>query len=386
MENNTHQICVRCIMDTTDPLIQFDEQGICSHCKSFDLRKDQVLFPSDEGKEKINQVIKEIKEKNKHKKYDCILGLSGGVDSSYLAYWAAKFSKLRVLAVHVDGGWNSEIAVSNIEKIVKTLNIDLITHVVDWKEMRELQVAFLKSGVANQDTPQDHAFFAALYNFANKNDISIVLSGYNFTSESVLPQSWGYSAMDLDHIKSIYKRFGRTKLSKFPTVSFFKNYVYYPYIKRIKVISPLNYLDYDKENAIEILKKELGWSYYGGKHHESKFTAFFQSFWLPTRFNYDKRKAHLSSLVLAGQLGRDQALEIIKVSPFDHKKIPFEKEFIAKKLNISVNDLDNFLKQPLISHTAYKTNQRKMKMLQYALFVLSLPMTILARLFRKKNG
>lgn len=386
MENNTYQICVRCIMDTTDPLIRFDEQGICSHCESFDFRKDQVLFSGAEGKEKINQVIKKIKQKNKHKKYDCILGLSGGVDSSYLAYWAVKSAKLRVLAVHVDGGWNTEIAVSNIEKIVKKLNIDLVTHVVDWKEMRELQVAFLRSGVANQDTPQDHAFFAALYNFANKNDISIVLSGYNFTSESVLPQSWGYSAMDLEHIKSIYKKFGRIKLSKFPMVSFFKNYFYYPYVKKIKVVSPLNYLDYDKEKAIQILKTELDWSYYGGKHHESKFTAFFQSFWLPTRFNYDKRKAHLSSLVLAGQLERDQALEIINSSPYDPKKIPFEKEFIAKKLKISINDVDSFLDLPLISHTVYKTNQKKMKILRCFFYVLSLSETILSRFFRKKHG
>lgn len=387
MSDHNYQICVRCIMDTTDALIKFNDKGECNHCESFDLRKDYVLSSGAEGHNKLMKIISEIKENNREKKYDCILGLSGGVDSSYLAYWAVKYAKLRVLAVHVDGGWNSEIAVANIEKIVKKLNIDLVTHVVDWQEMRELQVAFLKSGVANQDTPQDHAFFAALYNFASKQNISYVLSGYNFTSESVLPQSWGYSAMDLDQISSIYESFGRgIVLSKFPVVSFFRNYVYYPYIRRIKVISPLNYLDYDKEKAIAILKSELGWSYYGGKHHESKFTAFFQSYWLPTRFNFDKRRAHLSSLVLSGQLSREEALNIIKTPPFSARKIVFDKEYIAKKLKLSVADLDSFLNLPIVSYKAYKTNQSKMKILRIIMMWISIPRVICNKIYKKFYG
>lgn len=386
VSKNHYRVCTRCIMDTTDPLITFDKDGVCNHCKSFDSRKNQVLQMGEQGKINLQKIVDRIKEKNKNRHYDCIVGLSGGVDSSYLAYWAVTQAKLRILAVHVDGGWNSEIAVSNIEKIVKKLGIDLVTHIVDWEEMRELQAAFLKSGVANQDAPQDHAFFAALYNFANKNNINTVLSGYNFTSESVLPRAWGYSAMDLDQLKSIHMKFASKKLSKFPTISFFRNYVYYPYIKRIKIISPLNYLDYNKEEAMKILKDEFGWNYYGGKHHESKFTAFFQSYWLPIRFNYDKRKAHLSSLVLAEQMTREEALKIVDSLPFDEEKIIFDKEFIAKKLHITIEELDNVLEIPVVHYTAYKTNERKMKFLNYILFLSSLPFTIYRRLFSEKNA
>lgn len=370
-------------MDTSDPDITFTQDGICSHCNLFPSRAKQHWFANEDETENINKIIEGIKISNKHKKYDCIIGLSGGADSSYLAYWAVKKAKLRLLAVHVDAGWNSEIAVSNIEKIVSQLGIDLITHVVDWEEMADLQQAFLRAGVANQDTPQDHAFFAALYHFASRNNIQNILSGFNFSSESILPKSWGHSAMDLDQIRDIHKKFGRAKLKSFPQVTFFKNYIYYPYIKKMRVISPLNYIPYVKSEAITTLNKELGWEDYGGKHCESRFTKFFQSYFLPTRFGYDKRRAHLSSLILSQQISRSDALETLALPPFDEKSIQFDKEFICRKLSLSVDEFNELLSTPKRDFTFFKNNSRKMNQLNWTRYFLSLPRTAYRKLFKK---
>jgi len=366
-------------MDTSDPNIVLNENEICNHCLSYEERKKQIILPSPEREEKLNSIITALKNKNKNKDYDCIIGLSGGIDSSYLAYWASKVAKLRLLAVHVDGGWNSEIATSNIEKLVKTLGIDLHTHVFDWNAMQDLQVAFLCSGVANQDTPQDHAFFAALYNFACKHNIKVMLSGYNFVSESVLPTAWGHSAMDLDQINDIHKKFGKGSLRAFPCVSFFKNYVYYPFIKKMQVISPLNYIDYNPYNAIEILEREIGWKYYGGKHYESRFTKFFQSYWLPERFGFDKRRAHLSSLVLAGIISRDEALKQLDIKAYNDETIELDKAFVSKKLGLSVEELNALMQIPIKNYTDYANNQRKMKILSIFKYIYSLPFTLYKR-------
>lgn len=383
IQNSLQQICNRCVMDTSDPLIQFNELGICNHCQDFDKRAAYVWHPNEMGAKHLKKMVEDIKHKNKHKKYDCIIGLSGGIDSSYLAYWAVKEAGLRLLAVHVDGGWNTEAAVNNIEKIVKTLNIDLATTVVDWEIMRDLQVAFLKAGVSNQDTPQDHAFFAGLYNFAIQNNIQTILSGYNFATESVLPKAWGYSAMDFDQIKHIHQLYGKKSLGNFPRISFLKNYIYYPYIKRLKVISPLNYMDYQKDKAIGILEKELGWKYYGGKHFESRFTKFFQSYWLPVRFGYDKRKAHLSSLILSNQMTRLDALRILEQPPFDEKYLNSEKEFIYKKLNLTEDEFNRCLMLEKTSENRYKTNRWKMKLLDNIRILLSLPRIVIQKILKK---
>lgn len=373
IDKKINKVCVKCVMDTSDPHIIFDGEGVCNYCRGFDSRKKQIIISGHKGEKELKAIITEIKSKNKHKPYDCIIGLSGGIDSSYLAYWVVRKAKLRPLAVHVDGGWNSEAATANIEKIVKNLDIDLHTHVFDWETMRDLQLAFLKSGVANQDTPQDHAFFAALYNFACKKNITTVLSGYNFTSESILPAAWGHSAMDLDQIKAISKKYGKKGLKEFPKVSFLKNYIYYPYVKKIKVLSPLNYIDYNPVKAIEILQKEFEWNYYGGKHHESRFTKFFQTYWLPERFGFDKRKAHLSSLVLAGIISRDDALKELRKKSYDESSIEFDKEFVAKKLNITTVELNNLMKIPIKHFYNYKNDRKKHKILGYFLFLLSMP-------------
>ena len=355
-QTRPYQICVRCVMDTTDPEITFDDRGVCSWCTRFDVEISPQWFPNAEGERRFSAIVEAIRQENKSKEYDCIVGLSGGIDSSYAAYVARRHWNLRVLAVHVDAGWNSELAVKNIENIVKRLDIDLHTEVIDWEEMRDLQVAFLKSGVANQDVPQDHVFFAALYACAARKGIRYVLSGGNIATESVLPTSWGYNAMDLRHLKGIHRRFGSAPLRTYPTCSFFRYYVYYPLICRMRVIRPLNFMPYDKDEALAILEKELAYRYYGTKHGESRFTKFFQNYWLPQRFGFDKRRAHLASLVLSGQTTRDEALRDLQQPLYGEAGLREDKAFIAKKLGLSGAELDGFTHMPVHDHSDYPSN------------------------------
>ncbi|WP_041578304.1 N-acetyl sugar amidotransferase [Bdellovibrio bacteriovorus] len=360
--NNTYQICTRCIMDTSDPEISFDEAGVCSHCKTF----DSVIKPAWNKDEKVlSQIMAKIKLDGEGKAYDSILGLSGGVDSSYVAMLAKQYG-LRPLVVHVDAGWNSEVAVRNIENIVKKLGFDLFTEVINWEEIKDLQLSYFKSGVANLDVPQDHAFFAALYGFAMKHDIQYVLSGSNFATESVLPTAWGYDAMDSKQLKAIHKIFGKKKLATYPTISFFKMYIYFPYIKRFKIIKPLNYIDYDKNKAIQEMTEKLGWQYYGGKHYESRFTRFFQGHLLPTRFGFDKKRAHLSSLVLAGQLSRQEALEKMNEPNLPAELVTEDSEFLCKKLSISQEEFKHYLTMPLKTFRDYPSNY-ELRQLMYKL-------------------
>lgn len=354
---SNYQICSRCIMDTSDPEITFDEQGVCNHCLNFDANIKPRWFPNEKGSEILQGIVDKIKRENVNNEYDCIIGLSGGVDSSYLAVKAAQMG-LRLLAVHVDAGWNSEIAVRNIENICKKLSIDLHTHVVDWEEVKELQRAFLLSGVANQDVPQDHAFFAALYNYAVKNNVKYVLSGMNFATEGILPSAWGYMAMDLKHLEGIYERFGRVPLRTFPKVNLFKYLIYYPYIKGMKVIAPLNYMPYDKNEAITILEKEFGWQYYGGKHFESRFTKFFQAYYLPAKFGYDKRRAHLSSLIVSEQLNREQALAEMEKVLYPEDQLREDQDYILRKLDLTSEDFEAVLNQPNKSFRDYPSNDQ----------------------------
>jgi N-acetyl sugar amidotransferase len=352
-----YQICNRCIMDTSDPEIIFDEHGNCNHCNSFYASASKIWFPNEEGAKKLDAIFQEIKQAGANQEYDCIIGLSGGVDSSYLAYIAKK-AGLRPLAVHVDAGWNSELAVKNIENIVTKLDIDLYTCVINWEEMRDLQLAFLRSGVANQDTPQDHAFFAALYGFAIKEKIKYVLSGSNNSTEYILPTAWGYDAMDSIHIKAIHKRFGKKKLKTFPFVNFFDLYINYRHIKKMKVVAPLNYLPYNKNEAIKILEQELDWRYYGGKHYESRFTKFFQGYYLPQKFGYDKRKAHLSSLIVSGQMNREEALLEMQKDAYPLDQISEDKEFIIKKLELSELEFEDIMNISNAPFSAYPSNYK----------------------------
>lgn len=362
MSAGIYRICRRCIMDTSDPEIVFNEIGVCNHCLAFDEKVHKVWKPGETGRKEIESIFETIKEEQKDKEYDAVIGLSGGVDSSYLAYIAVKYFKLRLLAVHVDGGWNSELAVKNIENIVNTLGIDLYTEVVDWEEMRDLQVAFLKSGVANQDVPQDHAFFAALYRTAIKHRIRHVLSGGNFATESILPFEWAYNAMDLTHLMGIYKRYGKQKLKSFPTVNFFDYYFRFPYINRMTVIRPLNYWPYNKEEAIKTLEQEVNFRYYGGKHFESRFTKWQQLQYRPLRFGYDERRAYLSSLILAGQMEREDAIKELKDYEYNDFQQKEDSDYVRKKLNLSESEFDEIMKLPLKTFRDYPSEYWMLKL------------------------
>lgn len=355
--NRPYQVCTRCVMDTTDPEIEFDDMGVCNHCHYFDTTVTAQWPTPEEGRFHLEEMIGKIKAFGKNKKYDCIIGLSGGVDSSYLAVKVSEWG-LRPLVVHVDAGWNSELAVMNIQQICNRLGFDLITHVVDWEEMQDVQLAFLRSGLANQDAPQDHAFFVSLYKYAVKSGIKYVLSGSNYATESILPSSWGYDAMDAIHLKGIHKLFGRRRRGAFPVIGFFDYFFRYPYILRMQVLKPLNYISYSKDAAIKTLENEYGWRYYGGKHYESRWTRFFQGYYLPYKFGYDKRKAHLSSLVLSGQISRPMALEALNTPLYDNINLHDDKSFIAKKLGISLQELDELVMKPNRHYSEFPNYQR----------------------------
>lgn len=360
-------------MDTTDQEIQFDDTGVCNHCLYFDDVLSKKWYPNANGSRMLDEIILQIQSDGKNKKYDCVIGLSGGVDSSYLAYiLKVRYPTLRILAIHIDGGWNSELAVHNIENIVKRLDIDLYTGVIPWDEMQDLQLAYFKSQLANQDVPQDHAFFATLYEVALKNDIKYFLSGGNLATESILPSFWGYDAMDSKQLKAIHKKFGTKRLKKYVTVSFFKRKVYYPYFLKFKVIRPLDYLPYNKDKSKEIIKQELDWRDYGGKHHESKFTKFFQAYWLPQKFGFDKRKAHLSSLIVSGQLNREDALLELNKPLYEEKELFDDKEYLAKKLGITMEEFDSIMNQPNKKFTDYPSNFHKERLFKKIIQKLSL--------------
>jgi N-acetyl sugar amidotransferase len=356
MDNPTpYQICTRCVMDTSDPEITFDAQGHCNHCRYFFEHDRPTWFPNEEGARRWAQWIERIKREGRGREYDCIIGISGGVDSAYMAYRLSEYG-LRMLAVHVDGGWNSEIAVKNIEMLVKKLNIDLFTYVVDWDEMRDLQLAFLKASLANQDVPQDHAFFAQLYRQAMQHRIRYFLSGGNLATESILPGSWGYNAMDSGHLAAIHKRFGTRPLRTFPRVSFWTLYGWAPFVRRYRTLRPLNFMDYNKPRAKQELAEKFGWRDYGDKHHESRFTKFFQSYYLPVKFGYDKRRAHLSSMIVAGQISREESLEILRQPPYDAAAVEEDKIFVAKKLGISAAELQRLIDLPPCTYRDYPSN------------------------------
>ncbi|EKD28647.1 MAG: hypothetical protein ACD_79C00252G0012 [uncultured bacterium] len=342
-------------MDTTDPDIYFDSDGNCNHCnRVINSIKAKKWLPNVENEKQLNLIIDSIRKNTKHLKYNAVIGLSGGVDSSYLAYYLVKRFGLKLLAIHVDTGWNRDISVSNIENIVKQLGIDLYTHVVNWEEMKNLQIAFLKSGVPNQDIPQDHAIFAVLYSEAKKYKIPYTISGFNLATESILPHSWGYDAMDAIHIHDIYKRFGTSKLKDFPFINFW-NYEVCLRLGRRIVVSPLNYIAYNKNGAKDLLIKELVWKDYGDKHFESIWTKYFQSYYLPVKFGYDKRRAHFSSLIMASQMKREAALEKLKSLSYDPLMINEDKEYIAKKLGLAYEEFIKLEKVPNTPHEKYKS-------------------------------
>ena len=337
--SNTYQICNNCIMDTSDSTIKFDSKGVCIYCGNF----KNTILPSwhNSDKEKLSKVVKKIKKKGEGKDFDCIIGLSGGLDSSYLAYIAKEKLGLRPLLIHVDAGWNTEKAVGNIEKLVNGLDLDLYTEVINWEEMKSLQVSFLKSQIAHQDIPQDTAFFSALYKFARKHKIKYVLTGGNLSTECIRePEEWGaYPGTDKMLILDIHSKYGTVPLKTFPIIDVFISKIYYKYILGMQVFKPLDLIDYIKNDAEIELEKKFSWEKFKHKHHESRFTRFFEDYWLVEKFGFDRRRAHFSSLILTNQMTRLEAIERIKEPELSKDFLECEFEYVAHKLDLTTNEL-----------------------------------------------
>ena len=357
MNENNYQICNNCIMDTSDSNIVFDENGQCEYCTNYYKNILPNWHPNDYGLKLISPLINKIKRDGKNKDYDCLIGLSGGVDSSYVAHIAKELFGLRPMLFHVDAGWNSQEAVNNIEQLVHKLNLDLYTEVVNWDEMKSLQRSFFKAQVPHIDTPQDHAFFAGLYNYASKHKYKYILTGANYSTECVRePLEWHYHALDLKHLKDVHKKFGDTELKTFPLSSIFRYKIFYRYFKGIRVVKPLNFIPYKKKDAVDLLKAKYGWQAYPHKHYESRFTKFYESYWLPKKFGYQKHRAHYSSLILTEQLKRSEALKKISSPAYDELEIKTDFEYIAKKLDWTYEELKDIMKGENRSVMDYKNS------------------------------
>lgn len=354
--------CSVTIMDTTDPDITFNDRGECHYVTHY--REHLLKVWQPEGNPAaFEALLQRIREAGRGREYDSILGLSGGVDSSYLAYLAWKH-KLRPLVVHTDTGWNSELAVKNIENIVKRCGFDLFTHVVDWPEMQDVQRAFFRAAVPNQDIPQDHAIFASFYRLAADHGIKWVLNGSNFACESILPPAWGYDAGDLRHIRAIHRQYGQNPLRRFPTLGYAKYAFKFKALHRLKIVKPLNLIPYRKDEAISTLGREFGWRYYGGKHYESRFTKFFQGWYLPTKFGYDKRLAHLSSLILSGEITREQALAELDRDHYPQEELRDDMVYMQKKLGVPPAEFEKLMALPPRRHEDYPSSQTLLKYLR----------------------
>jgi N-acetyl sugar amidotransferase len=351
MMSTNYRRCSRCVMDTTDPQIVFSPEGYCNHCSEALAR---IKREDRNDPESLHRLVERVKLEGKNKQYDCIIGLSGGVDSSYVAYQVMQLG-LRPLAIHFDNGWNSELAVANVQNIVEKLKIDLFTHVVDWGEFKDFQLSLIRSGVANCEAPTDHAINALLFKQASRIGTRFILNGSNLASESIMPVSWGYYNQDLKLLKAIHQRFGKKKLKTTPLIGF-PEYFFYIFVKRIKQMPFLNYLHYDKQEAKKLLTEKIDWRDYGGKHYESVWTRFFQGHYLPTRFGFDKRKAHYSSLICSGQMTREEALDLLELPIYDVSLLQQDLDFVAKKFGMTVPELDAIMVSPTTSAYDFPNN------------------------------
>ena len=345
-DSRKYQVCSRCVMDLSDSSLTFDEAGVCEYCLNFEDNISPNWHTDQRGAKRLDAIAEEIRDAGKGRPFDCIIGLSGGLDSSYLTLVAKERLGLRPLLFHVDAGWNTDQAVGNIERLVDGLGLDLYTEVIDWEEMKDLQVAFLKSQIAHQDIPQDTAFFATLYKFARENKIKHILTGGNYSTECCRePEEWGaYPGVDRMLIKDIHGRFGRRPLTTFPVIDVFVYKVFYRYVLGMQVVKLLDLIPYKKSDAESILESRFGWQKFQHKHHESRFTRFFEDFWLPQKFGYDRRRAHFSSLIMTGQMTRSEALERLERTELDPHTQSQEFEYVAHKLDLTVAELDTIFR------------------------------------------
>ncbi len=356
--NRSYQVCTNCVMDTSDSAIVFDEKGVCDHCNGFHRDVLPNWHTDERGKKELTNIFDKIKKEGENEDFDCIMGMSGGADSSYLLHVAVKEYGLRPLVFHVDGGWNSELAVNNIEVLVDKLGLDLYTEVIDWEEMKDFQLSFFKASVPHIDLPQDHAFIATLYNFADKHNIRYILNGGNISTECVRnPLEWMYYGTDMAQIKDIHNRFGSMTLKRYPFSSIFRHKVYLRYIRKIQVVKPLNYFPYIKEDAMKLLNEVYGWQPYPQKHFESRFTKFYEGYWLPKKFGYDTRRVQYSSLILTNQMTRDEAMKKLEKPAIPEDEAKHDFEYVATKLGISVDELHSYLVAPNKSYKDYKNQE-----------------------------
>ena len=351
-----YKICSRCIMDTSDPDIYFDSKNHCNHCNEFFEFKEAVTYKAGESEQKLEELVSEIKKAGRRNKYDCLIGVSGGVDSSYVAYLVKELG-LRPLALHMDNGWNSEHSASNIKKICSKLEIDYISHVLRWEEFKDIQLSILKSSIVEVELPTDIAITAVLHRAAAKHNIKYIIGGGNYATEGILPDSWFYNPRDKKLLKSIHKKFGTVPMKTFPTFDFWHE-IYYKFVKKIKMVYILNYFPYSKEKAIKILTTKFSYQEYGGKHHESIFTRFVQSYFQPFKFNVDYRRATLSSLICNGIIERDEALQEIEKPSYEISTLIADKEYVAKKFNISVEELNDIINSEPKSYKDYPNHER----------------------------
>lgn len=378
----TYQLCTRCVMDTTAPEITFDADGVCNFCKDFDeLAKKTIWRPLDVRLKELESGIQKIKQLGKNSKYDCLVGLSGGVDSSYICYWA-KQAGLRPLVVHFDNGWNSELAVQNINNIIAKTGFDLYTYVINWEEFKDLQLAYIKASVLDIEVPTDQLIYATLHRIARKYKIKSIINGNNISSEGILPRSWYYDdKLDIVNLTNIHKQFGTTKLNNFPKLGLTRQLINAK-LHAMYSISPLNLLDYDKNQAKEVLIKEFGWRDYGGKHYESIFTRFYQGYILPRKFHVDKRRAHLASLVASHSISRAEALTELEKPTYDAQLQKEDYAYAIKKFGISAEEFESYMQKAPVPHAHYGTQWDKKEFRKYYIFkrVVGPMLTLISKL------
>lgn len=346
--------CSKCIMDSkNDPDLIFNEFGVCNHCMQFDIAYNKLPI-GDNKKKQLDEILYKMKLAGKNKVYDCLLGISGGVDSSYLAY-LCKYYNLRPLIIHFDNGWNSELAVVNIQKLLDKLGFDFETLVINWEEFKDIQLSYFKAGVVDLEFPTDHAIIASMFRIAKKHKIKYVLSGHNIVTEGTyLPKSWVHSKLDFSNLNDIHQTYGHVKLKTYPYLSFFKK-LYYKFAINFEYVQLLNYVDYNKDEVKKKLIAELDWRDYGGKHYESIFTRFYQGYILPNKFNIDKRQFHYSCLIQSGQMTKPQALALMEEPIYNTEMLAIDRDFVIKKLNFSIETFDEYMKAPIRKHNEFKT-------------------------------